>query len=321
MLAGATGHLIVEVRPVSALTRLSDAEVRRLWGSSAVTWVQATRIGLSVFVDRKQVLVWISRLGDGAPRPGVRVEMGSGDTRAISDETGVTRLPLADADPDLVVARAGADAAFLPLLAAQPPGDTEADHADEDCEVRFSVFSDRTLYRAGETVAVKGWLRRAGGGTRGDVSLLLAAAATHVVYRMADAWGSGAVVEGRAPLSPVGGFHLQVELPREAPPGWSTIHLRPVGGTLEARDVRHAHRIMVQEHRRTECEVEVEIDLVPDGAGGHAEATVTAHCGGRALAAAEVEWSVTASADDVHVVELDGVHLRTRLPSDEADGV
>ena len=300
-LAGSTGHLIVEVRAVSALARLSDAQVPQLWGSSTTTWIQATRLGLDLFADRAHALIWISRLGDGSPRAGVTVEVQGRDVRGVSDVTGVTRVPLSgevrDGEPSMVVARAGNDAAFLPLPAAESPGAAED---DGDHDVRISAFSDRTLYHPGDTVAVKGWLRRVDRGTHGRVSLFDTAAADSVRYRVTDPAGGDAIADGSAPLSPLGGFHFQFKLPQDVSPYWSTIYLRPAGGTLEAHGVRHEHRILVQECRRPEYDVDVVVDRVPDDAGGHAVATVTAgHVGGGPLAAAEVAWSVTATAEDV----------------------
>ena len=301
VLAGSTGHLIVEVRAVSAPMRLSDAQVIHLWASSTATWVQATGLGLDLFVDRDQALVWISRLSDGSPRAGVTVELHGQEVRGVSDATGATQVPLRgevrDGETSLVVARAGNDAAFLPLPAAESPGAAED---DGDHDVRISAFSDRTLYHPGDTVAVKGWLRRVDRGTHGGVTLFDAAAADSVRYRVEDPAGGDAIADGSAPLSPLGGFHFQFKLPQDVSRDWSTICLRPAGGTLEARGAGHEHRILVQERRRPEYDVDVTVDLVPDDACGHAVATVTAgHGGGGPPAAAEVEWSVTATGDDV----------------------
>ena len=300
-LAGSAGHLIVEVRAVSALTRLSDAQVIDLWGSYTATWVQATGLGLHLFVDRDQALVWISRLSDGAPHAGVRVELHGRDECGVSDATGATRLPLPGGAPDgdtgLVIARAGTDAAFLPLEPTASPGATED---DGDHGVRISAFSDRTFYHPGDIVSVKGWLRRVGRETHGGVTLFDATAADSVRYRVADPAGGDDIACGSARLSPLGGFHFQFELPQDVSRDWSTICLRPAGGTLEAHGARHEHRILVQEYRRPDYDVDVTVDRVPDDAGGYAVATVTArHVGGGPLAAAEVEWSVTATADDV----------------------
>ena len=337
LLRDAPGHLIVQVRAVSALKRLSNAQVRELWRASTATWIQATRLGLDLFVDSHQVLIWINRLSDGAPCAGVGVEPSAADACGVSDATGVTRLPLPGRESGLVIARAGDDAAFLPVEATPPRDDAEDDgtritadagrrvrsgqparplrdtggtdtvassqgeaaHREEprsehDHDVRISAFSARTLYHPGETVRIKGWLRRVGRGPYGDVNLFDATAVTRVEYRVMDASGSGSVVEGRARLSPVGGFHFLFNLPREVNRGWATIYLRTAGGTLDAHTERHAHRILVQDVRRRESEVAVTVSRVLDGA----VATVTAaNDNGGPLAAAEVEWSVTATAD------------------------
>ena len=45
--------------------------------------------------------------------------------------------------------------------------------------LRFCVFDDRKMYRPGEEVRMKGWLRRLGAGPRGDVEALEEALARH----------------------------------------------------------------------------------------------------------------------------------------------
>ena len=49
------------------------------------------------------------------------------------------------------------------------PGGTARRRGDA---LRFYVFDDRQLYRPGEEVRVKGWLRRIGSGPAGDIEPL-----------------------------------------------------------------------------------------------------------------------------------------------------
>lgn len=257
LLGDAPGHLIVQVRAVSALKRLSDAQVRQLRGSPTATWIQATRLGLDLFVDRHQVLIWISRLSDGAPCAGVSVEPSAADACGVSDVTGVTRLPLPGGERGLVVARAGDDAAFLPVEATPPRDDAEDDGT------RVTTDASR-LVRSGQPACP-----------------------------LRDARGTDQVAPSR-------GEAAHREEPRSEQDhdvrisAFSDRTLYYPGGTLDAHTERHAHRILVQDIRRHECEVAVNVSLVLDCA----VATVTAACGnGGPLAAAEVEWSVTATAD------------------------
>ena len=133
-------------------------------------WVQATRIGLDAFADSETLVAWASDLADGRPLGDVELRLGSGTAR--SGASGLARLALGDAPAPLLVARRGKDLAILPSQTgwwAEGAGWRRTARTDT---LRFLVFDDRKMYRPGETVRVKGWLRRIGAGPRGDVEAL-----------------------------------------------------------------------------------------------------------------------------------------------------
>ena len=282
-LDGAAGHLILHLQPYAA-----DRD--RAWEhqQAETRWVQVTCLGLTAFADAGKLLVWVSRLADGAPRGGVRVNLGRGRSHAVTDDAGTARLPFRFSDRDYVlIARAGGDSAFLPVWHGREPG----------ADTRVSVFDDRHLYRPGETAAIKGWLRRARRGPTGDLELFGPQAADHVAYRVTDA-SDNDVAAGQAPLSRLGGFHFQLDLPERIDLGTAWIDLKPAGGALEARDDSDLHFIEVQEFRRPEFEVNATVsggsdDL--DVAGGHAVLTAEArYFAGGPLTGVGVEWQVSA---------------------------
>ena len=233
VLGGAPGHLILEVR----------AADRRKWQARpAATWVQATRLGIVAISDRDRMLVWISRLADGAGRSGAGVELRQHETRAVTDAAGVAGLPAPAAGTlGLVVARDGEDSALLPM-------ESHAPGSGDGSEVRIFAFSDRHRYRPGQTVFVKGWVRRLGGGPAGDVGLLDNAAARRIEYQVRsdshDEWPPPAVA-GSARLGPRGGFHFQFKVPEDLEPGRAVITLSLPGGMSDAAVAHHAHPILV----------------------------------------------------------------------------
>ncbi len=287
-LSGAAGHLILHLTP-SAAVRDQGWEN----GRAAVRWVQVTGLGLTTYADQRGLLAWVSRLADGAPLVGVEVKLQRARSRAITastDGSGTARLPLPSYDGEFVlIARAGDDAAFLPV-----------EHSRDSVtgEATMSVFDDRWLYRPGETAAIKGWLRRARRGPTGDLDLFRPRAADRISYRVQDARHNEVAV-GDAPLSPLGGFHFQIELPQQIDLGMAWIRLRPAGGTLEAKDEEELHLIDVREFRRPEFEVQAAVSGGADGGfhvgGGHAVLTAAArYFAGGPLPGAAVEWRVNA---------------------------
>ncbi len=96
------------------------------------TLVQVTDLGLSLKVGESSGAVWVTGLGDGRPRPGVKLELRDRSNRVLwrgkSDQRGLALLPSLDElaprpdrkrswrDPQVfLLARQGVDLAILPL--------------------------------------------------------------------------------------------------------------------------------------------------------------------------------------------------------------
>ena len=160
-LGGETGHLILYVEPQNGLlTSLFNRGLREM---RVVSWVQVTRIGLDAFVDDDEMYVWANRLADGAPLPGVRVTLWPQDLHGTTDESGSALLTLPQNSAQLLIARAGDDTVFLPENRYEfyrtESGWNGWRRRDVTAQARYYVFDDRKIYRPGETVSVKGWLR------------------------------------------------------------------------------------------------------------------------------------------------------------------
>jgi alpha-2-macroglobulin len=157
--------------------------------------------------------------------------------------------------------------------------------------LRWLVFDDRQMYRPGEEVHFKGWIRRVGGGETGDVGPLQGAA-SRVYYRLIDSQGND-VHSGSLSPNALGGFDLALTLPDGMNLGYTTLYLIAEGaGDLEGREYHHPFQ--VQEFRRPEFEVSASASEGPHIVGGHAIASVTAnYYAGGVLPNAEVNWQVT----------------------------
>lgn len=149
------------------------------------------------------------------------------------------------------------------------------------------------MYRPGEEVHVKGWIRRVGEGKGGDVSLLNTSAAS-VKYVVKDSRGND-VLKGEVRIDALGGFDTAFKLPTTMNLGYASVDLEVIGN-VSASDREHSHQFQVQEFRRPEFEVTAQASEGPHFVGDSASTTVNAaYYAGGGLSNAEVTWRVTTS--------------------------
>ena len=127
-----------------------------------------TDLGLSVLLNPGGATVWVNSLRDAKPIAGAEVilygENNSELARGTTGVDGLAKLSFAkgakNAAPFMVVARAGSDLSFLPLERTEVPqaGDLGGRaYLTEGYEAY--VFSDRGIYRPGETAHFKALVR------------------------------------------------------------------------------------------------------------------------------------------------------------------
>jgi uncharacterized protein YfaS (alpha-2-macroglobulin family) len=278
------GNVFVMVEPSA---RQREREILR-------TWVQVTDIGLDAFVDRDELVGWATSLADGRPLAGVEMSLKDSGARAVSGADGLVRLqlpPKSDAGVGLLVAKKGDDTAFLPERGDWWGNQTGWVRRVAGEELRWYVFDDRKMYRPGEEVSVKGWIRRVGVGLGGDVSAL-GITPDAVYYTVRDSRGNE-ITKGTTRLNATGGFDMKFKLPATMNLGYSSLQLQAASA---APGSVYQHQFQVQEFRRPEFEVGAQASEGPFFVGGHAQATVTAsYYAGGGLANSEVNWRVTAS--------------------------
>jgi uncharacterized protein YfaS (alpha-2-macroglobulin family) len=280
-LPGGLGQLVVVIRPTLPSRERPHEAIR--------AWVQATRIGLDAFADGESLLAWASDLASGRALGDVELSLGS--ARARSQASGLARLGLGEAPAPLLVARRGPDVAILPQQASWWSEGAGWRRTARTDALRFCVFDDRRLYRPGEAVRVKGWLRRIGAGPGGDVEAAPAALRA-VSWTLRDSQGNESA-KGKAAVGPTGGFDVAFALPRTFNLGSASLQLEADGTDLPGRG--HVHAFEVQEFRRPEFEVKAETSAGPYVVGGAATVTVSAaYYAGGALPGAEVAWRVAA---------------------------
>jgi uncharacterized protein YfaS (alpha-2-macroglobulin family) len=294
-LADGLGHLVLSVEP----TRQDKRNRERVW-----LWIQCTRIGLAAFADSTSLLAWATALGDGRPLSGAEASVLGGKPAATAAD-GTAMLPLPPGGARMLLVRSGRDVAFLPrdTWGGGGPG---WERREPGSRLAFLVFDDRHLYRPGETVSLKGIVRRIGAGPQGDVDKA-GDALRSLDWSLADSRGNE-VAKGQLAPSRVGSFDLELKLPPTMNLGNARLDLRsPAGGWQ--------HTFDVQEFRRPEFEVSATAGAGPHVVGTQASVEVAAaYYAGGGLPDADVAWEVTASPASYAPPGWDGFSFATWTP-------
>ncbi len=289
LMDGDFGHFIVMVEPP-----LPDPQER--YYQTALAWVQVTQIGLDAFVDHSEMVAWATGLKDGAPLANVKVSALGGLATATTGQDGVARFPIPEGAAFLVASR-GADTALLPR-SPYPWDDGGWYRRPPSDELRWYVFDDRQMYRPGEEVHVKGWLRRIGGKQDGDVGLAGEALAS-IRYRIYDPQGND-LGGDQAQVNPLGGFDLAFKLPEAVNLGYARLELTAEGSLGGLNNPQYYHNFQIQEFRRPEFEVTARNETPPPYFAGEGAvvAVKAAYYAGGPLPDAEATWTVAASPGD-----------------------
>ncbi len=281
-LGGKPGHVIVLVEPVPAVPPSS----RQYWSNRpALTWVQSTQIGLDSFSDATRSVAWATDLRTGRPVDGVALTL-DGNVVGATDADGLVSfdLPVGSATSfgSVLLATRGGDSAIGQLQSTR--------QAVRD-ESRWYVFDDRQVYRPGETMRVKGWVRRLT--TSSDARLKAIGADVTVHYVVSDAYGVE-LLSGDTPLAGLGGFDLQLELPATANVGPASLSMT-LNGEAALTDASNWHQFQIQEYRRPEFEVTTRPESAQPSLSTQ-PATLAAngtYYAGGPLANAPTDWSVS----------------------------
>lgn len=290
------GHLLLRVEPKETIGTLKDNRFRGY--GPMVSWVQVTQLGFDVMTTPADSILWVNQLKDGTPIQDAEVyRLVKGtepDLLAISDDDGsflVESHDKMDGSAPLLVTYKD-DTALLTAGSAYY-GRPWSTHEPRD-RVLWHVFDDRGMYKPGETVHLKGWLR-----FLSKRRLATPAAGRRVTYHLRDARGNE-LEKGVLTLNENGGFDHRFTLPEGLNLGHTTVNLalEPYGVGKHNPDFGHTmihnHGFQVQEFRRPEFKVSV---TVPDGlvyAGETVAARAeAAYYAGGGLPGAEISWAVS----------------------------
>ena len=288
-LDGEYGHLVLWVEPGKPLPEAPTNE--HLDRNVGASWVQVTDMALDVFAGRDETYAWVSNLADGSSVKGadVRTVGGKMTPNASTGGDGLASMSNSSVDAPGAeafawVASSGDDSVLVPFSSHG----YRSVGSDGMTAYRWHTYSDRGLYRPGETVRVKGWVRRADLGEEGALEQIGAGA--EVDWKV---WGPrrNEIVSGTTKLSELGGFHMEAELPDDINLGDARVSF-----TLKDADVSTQQTFQVQEFRTPEFEVGVETSPGPHVVGDTVETEMSAsYYSGGPLSGADLEWRVSSS--------------------------
>ncbi|MFO8036101.1 MAG: alpha-2-macroglobulin family protein [Anaerolineales bacterium] len=285
VMSGEFGHFIVIAEPPKELFKKE-----RYWEVVQV-WVQVTQIGLDAFVDHSEMVAWTTALKDGTSLPDVSIRDGSQDVLDVTDQKGVANFGIPAGGISYLIASKGGDSALLPSSYSYW-GEGGWQKRSVLDELRWYVFDDRQMYKPGEEVFVKGWMRRIGRTETGDVELV-GQGITGVRYQVTGPQGNE-IIQGQAEVNAWGGFDLSFRLPENINLGAAQLVLSPLGSAGGMQAGQHVHMFQIQEFRRPEFEVKARNETTgPYFIGDQAVVAVEAkYYAGGPLPNADVEWRV-----------------------------
>lgn len=283
-------------------------------------WIQSTRISLTTYSDADRVLVWANSTENPAPLDRVSLELWPGGSKGLTGLDGIASLPLVTAGRDqsrLLIGRLGKDAAVLRASNHRRWGEKGHDWMSVRPEqtLRWFAFTDRGLYRPGETVHSKGWLRREAPGPKGDLELP-GEAISRIAYSVTilGQGRDGPLAHGEAALTALGGFALSFVVPPDVSSSWYEVDLRALGPGGEELG-KTSVDFRVGEIRRPEFAVHVTKSEGPYLGGGSAEVAASArYYTGEGLARAGVSWAWASKPAHVSVPEWEGFTFGTWTP-------
>ena len=281
-LNGGFGQMLVVVEP-------TRAPAKGYHRAELDVWVQSTELGVNAYVEPDQLTGWVTRLTDGLPLDGVQLSLLEAAS-ATTDKDGLARVPFTDKAGKLVFARKGKDVAIVP---ERYYGSQSYSRTQRSDVARWFIYDDRGMYKPGEEVHVKGWLRRAGVSRGGDLDRIPDLQGKSITWKVRDP-RYAEIGTGTTTADDQGGFDLAFKLPGNANLGAAHVELSVENVSLE--NTRYTHNFQVQEFRRPEFEVTAKSSEGPHFVGRHAVATVNAaYYSGGGLPDAPVEWHVTRS--------------------------
>ncbi|HEY0255269.1 MAG TPA: Ig-like domain-containing protein, partial [Kofleriaceae bacterium] len=259
-----------------------------------IAWVQATKLAVDAHVDNDNLVAYATELATGKPLAGVEVELRPYGLKGTTDDKGLVSIPLAtqmQRGVNVVTAKLGDDSAFVTGQDGYYENDYGAwvHNAIAPTLIPY-VVDDRKLYKPGEEVTLKGWLRMIDNNKHGDINAL-AGTVTGLAYTVTDSQGVK-LYDGTVKVDPAGGFDTKFTLPKTPNLGNASVIFTTEGKLV----TKFGHGFEIEEFRRPEFEVSAQPGPGPFMIAGGGDVTVSAkYYSGGPLPGAQVSWYVNAT--------------------------
>ncbi len=291
-----------------ALVNVKTNDVKYVPKDGWTMLAQVTDLAAHVKIGPKKSLVWVTRLSNGAPVEGADVTLydqggaskwtGKTDKDGLADVPGAVELKLAPPQYEwqypqaVVIAQKDGDLSGTANTWASGVEPYEFGLSQgwegEAPQTASFVFTDRGIYRPGDTVYIKGVVRY-----RKVGSLKMPSAKSTFSVRVADSRDQQ-VKAGNVTMTKFGTFAWEVKIPKDAPTGYYGIS---ASGSGETGGLELNGSFRVEEYRAPQFRVEVQTAKKSYVAGEALEAKVLArYLFGGAMADAKTKWSVNRSS-------------------------
>ena len=284
------GHAIAVVEPYPWTQKYEPPRL--------ISWVQSTKLAVDAYVDANDLIAFATELDTGKPAVGAALEIRPFGIKAVSDDKGLATMPLGVGGlkgAHYLVARRGDDVAFVTDHSGYYNEFGNWVKQARATNLAWYVIDDRKMYKPGEEVSLKGWLRTIDQREGGDVGGINNGVNT-ITYKVRDS-RNNEIAKGTATVSSVGGFDTKFMLPKTPNLGYARVELEAAGkDPWSSGGGTYQHSFQIQEFRRPEFEVTAQASQGPFLVGSNGEVTVSAkYYSGGPLPGAPVNWYVTAS--------------------------
>ena len=287
------GQLLVDVSELpekkpADQTYTPQQNHRRRWSNSPdfKVWVEKTDLSVHSNLDQNKLVCFVTSLKTGRPCVGATVNFDDSNKVGKTDANGLCEMPLTASKEqkvhnDLIRVASGADAVILPGAISSSPGKQNI----------FDAFTDKNLYKPGETVNVKGWMRFRDDQPLADLSLMKKTG-TKIFYKVK--FGNQEIVKGQGVVGNLDSFQLPIALPEKCDLGNYIVEIRRDEKSVTADGATY---FSIQEFRPPQFEISVKADNATPAFTKEkiSFTTVAKYFSGAPLSRSGVAWHVTAN--------------------------
>ncbi|MGM9991327.1 MAG: Ig-like domain-containing protein [Candidatus Bruticola sp.] len=269
--------------PCLAILALEYGSRRDHYHFGKAVWLQSSSLAADTVADSSHLYVYVTDLKSGQAIKGASVEFDGEVVETDGNGQAIFAKVYDHQKNKHALVRYKKDALFYSVAVRR---------LNNDRNLLWSVFSDRGLYRPGETLSVKGWIRSVCRGP--EANAFLDDKLKQINWKLTDPRGAE-LATGTSALSGCGGFDFSVNLPSNMNLGRARVLLNAPDcpGNFAAREF--SYNFEVQEFRRPEFEVAAQTEGTDHFMGERVRVSAKAsYFAGGAVSSSPVIWRAEA---------------------------